>query len=98
MLPLDFVPPLSEHFLLNFLKIQKVRPECGNVPFVGSLIHFFDTMMGRFPFILNICSVENTEVVLISFLALYVTMCARFYRFLRHFYCCGIVFIVLATF
>ena len=52
---------------------------------------FFCHQVAPLSFCLDMCSVEYTEVVLISFLALRVTMCAPFYRFC-------VIFIVLASF
>ena len=59
---------------------------------------FFCHQVAPLSFCLDMCSVEYTEVVLISFLALRVTMCARFLSLLRHFYCLAVVFIVMASF
>ena len=59
---------------------------------------FFCHQVAPLSFCLDMCSVEYTEVVLISFLALRMTMCARFLSFMRHFYCLRVVFIVWRRF
>ena len=94
---LRFAPPLSKlfwKFFLNKKNLGGMLEMC----FLLASASFFCHQVAPLSFCLDMCSVEYTEVVLISFFGSPCDNVRAFLSFLRHFYCFGVVFIILASF
>ena len=97
MLPLDLRPP-SRNFFGNFFLNKKNLGGMLEMCFLLASASFFCHQVAPLSFCLDMCSVEYTEVVLISFFGSPCDNVRAFFIVVASFYCLAVVFIVMASF